>query len=192
VGLTTTEASQWWTLKLGMDSNDRDINVIMPGHLSVMEKLDEELIQSIGRWSNTIIAAFERDAFGSEGENRPAFFPKDKKRELLQLFLTNKFRLPDNERVRAEGVSIVFGNGMTPIHYDTKNDFREGHSWVLTASATFDAAIEEGWFRKDLSKLVKAEINIHALSVMLIFYTRHIVGSKGDEIEKKSKILMKP
>ena len=181
--LTTQEATQWWTLQLGAK-----VTVRMPGHLSVMDKLDEKLLQFIGRTSNSLLTGFEKEAF-RDCNRRVPFFPKTKQRELLQLYLTKKFCLPDKDRVRAEGVSIVISNGATRLHYDTKNDVREGHEWVVTASATFDMTTENTWADMDKTKLVDCGIDLHAVTVMFILYTRHIVGVKGEQVQKLQSLI---
>jgi len=178
MGLTGTEATQWWTLKVG-----RREQIRLPGHLSVMDNVNEDVLRFIGRATNRILGAFEKEAFG-KCRNKPLFLPATKERELLQLYLTEKFCLPEEERMRVEGVSIVMSNGGTMLHYDTKNDMREGHDWVVTASATFDMTNNPKWSGIDTAKLRASAINTRALTVMFIFYTRAVVGSKGEELKK--------
>jgi hypothetical protein len=56
-------------------------NIPMPGCLSVMDKVDKDLLRFIGRTSNSILQKFEEEVFCGGGG--PPFSPETKERELL-------------------------------------------------------------------------------------------------------------
>lgn len=165
-GLTPVQADRWWQHK-------EHTGVQLPGTMGSMDLLSEGLKQFIG-----LIGIKMLETIRKEGNVKGNFFPFCPYRKIMWHHVAEKLNLPLElyDQYRAEGTALILGNG-TEIHYDGMNDDRDGYDWVVSASVILNVE-GNGWSKDAIRKISAAGLQVKALPVMVICYTRKIVGKK--------------
>jgi hypothetical protein len=169
LGFTCVQAQQWWT--------HHNSGRVMPGLMSIAKTLSAELKMALG-----LIGLMIVDDLRDDGQIVDLFFPFDEFRRVLLLHLAKDLGLLDElaDRFRLQGMALVLGNA-TLLHFDKLNDPEEGHNWVVVASVIANV-VELGWPDHLLCALREAGFKLTAFAMMIIGYTREIVGVKAKQL----------
>jgi hypothetical protein len=167
VGLTSVQ-NRWKTLD----------GVRIPGTMTAMDTMPRELKRALGE-AAIELCSIVRDE-GRLAEDTPFFPACAHRRRLLDYFAT-ELGLSEEMRpkLQSEGIALIFGNG-TRWHFDNMNDDRDGHEWVLVGTAILNL---HGRISEELADQLKAQgLDCQALPVMIIAYTRQVVGRKAEQL----------